>query len=87
MQELRFISNYGIKWASTGNNSEMLQYHLNLLSEQKFVPLSIGKKIFDNFGSGEQKNLVTPEMQDKAICYVIVLGKTLPLLLSNDVQF
>jgi len=48
-------------------------------SLQKFVPLSIGKKIFDNFGTGEQKNLVTPEMQDKAICYVIVLG----LLASN----
>jgi len=49
------------------------------ISLQKFVPLSIGKKIFDNFGSGEKKNLVTPELQDKAICYVIVLG----LLASN----
>ena len=63
--------------ASTGNNPEIFRYNLNLPFEQKFVPLSIGKKIFDNFGSGEQKNLVTPEMQDKAICYVIVLGKTL----------
>ena len=56
-----------------------MRHHFKLLSEQKFVPLSIGKKIFDNFGTGEQKNLVTPEMQDKAICYVIVLGKTLDL--------
>lgn len=46
---------------------------------QKFVPLSIGKKIFASFGSGEKGNLVTPEMQDKALCYVIVLG----LLASN----
>ena len=43
---------------------------------QKFVPLSIGKKIFDSFGSGEKKNLTTPELLDKAICYVIVLGES-----------
>lgn len=49
------------------------------ISLQKFVPLSIGKKIFDSFGSGEKKNLTTPELLDKALCYVIVLG----LLASN----
>ena len=40
------------------------------------MPLSIGKKIFDSFGSGEKKNLTTPELLDKAICYVIVLGES-----------
>jgi len=51
------------------------------VSLQKFVPLSIGKKIFDSFGSGEKKNLTTPELLDKAICYVIVLG-----LLASKLQ-
>ena len=43
------------------------------------MPLSIGKKIFASFGSGEKGNLVTPEMQDKALCYVIVLGEALEI--------
>merc|ERR1712013_708719 len=43
-------------------------------SLQKFVPLVIGKKIFNLFGAGEKKDLVTPELQDKAICFIIVLG-------------
>ena len=47
------------------------------------MPLSIGKKIFASFGSGEKGNLVTPEMQDKALCYVIVLGEALEISLSK----
>ena len=39
---------------------------------QKFLPPSICKKIFDTFSVGGKT--VSPELKDKAICYVMVLG-------------
>ena len=49
---------------------------------QEFLPPSIGKKIFDTFSDGSRgagNRLVTPELRDKALCYVIVLA-----LLAGD---
>jgi len=50
-------------------------------SLQQFLPLNIKKKIFSHFSvsNGTSNRIVTPELTDRAICHVIVLG----LLASN----
>ena len=50
-------------------------------SLQQFLPLNIKKKIFTHFSvnTGTSNRIVTPELTDRAICHVIVLG-----LLANN---
>jgi len=50
-------------------------------SLQRFLPLNIKKKIFTHFSvsNGTSNRIVTPELTDRAICHVIVLG-----LLANN---
>jgi len=52
-------------------------------SLQTFLPLSVKKKIFDQFsvgsGGGSNNRILTPEMTDRAVCHIMVLG----LLASN----
>merc|ERR1719309_176753 len=46
----------------------------------KYLSLLIKKKIFDLFSTGSQKKrIVSPELRDKAICYIIILS-----LMLND---
>jgi len=50
-------------------------------SLQAFLPLNIKKKIFSHFSinNGTSNRIVTPELKDRAVCYVIVLA-----LLANN---
>jgi len=50
-------------------------------SLQQFLPLNIKKKIFSHFSisNGTSNRIVTPELKDRAVCYVIVLA-----LLANN---
>jgi len=42
---------------------------------QAFVPLGVKKKVFDMFSTGPANNkCLSPELQDKAVCYIIVLA-------------
>eukprot|EP00092_Neocalanus_flemingeri_P002032 GFUD01002169.1.p1 GENE.GFUD01002169.1~~GFUD01002169.1.p1 ORF type:complete len:409 (-),score=108.62 GFUD01002169.1:45-1271(-) len=68
----------GIIKLSRMRQGEMKKGERNL---QKFLPLSIKKKILSNFSlcTGTSNRIVTPELTDKTICHVIVLG-----LLANN---
>jgi len=53
---------------------------------QKFLPLNVKHKILDSFSLGQGQNnrtkVVTPEMADRALCHIIVLG-----LLAGALKF
>jgi len=42
---------------------------------QSFIPIGVKNKIFDKFTTGPSKNrCLNPEVQDRAVCYILVLG-------------